>query len=568
MSEENTKPEQNVDNSTKENSPEIINFKLERVVIGILALIFAIVCRVTQYSEIERVFILKTDWGVVRFHVLMIVSFVVLWVFFGFLLWMIFELGRWKHEKCVQFIKFFLIYFLIQCVILFLVWPGIFKQDEIYLLFFTISDVKVVWAQSLITQIFYWLAIAMFPYVASLTFFQIVIISLLAAATLKKVWDNTEHKKLTYLLFIPFLFLPVLDNNQFNIRNSQIAWFFMYLVISLYFEYKKNKHFTVKKSLLFLTVAVILGVWKTEFLYFVPCLFVIILMVNYKKNKWKSFLFIPYVIGIYFLCTLPNRFWQPENDTYVLTTVMTPLSDVLSTHYGDYDEKISDDLEVINDWIPIKEICETSARYGIPGVYWEKGNVQNEKQIKDILMASLEIFRHYPADYLNNRIEVYKRTNGFVANVINHGIVTPWKQQIDIDGEDFYNYYFRYTNLGHEDLRNAVITFLACREQGYYINTNALYPIFYNSFWGLIGLIVLMIYRFIKKEWFSACLIGTVIIQVPIIFLLAPSNMFMYYMPFYLTSVILIFLTIIEHSDLYLIKSEKSKDVKGNKKQP
>lgn len=554
MSEENAKSEQNV-NNTKEVSPEIINYKLEGVVVGILALIFAIVCRVTQYSEIQRVFILKTELSVFKFHVLMIVSFVLLWAFFGFLLWMVFELGRWKHEKCVRFIKFFLIYFLIQCVILFLVWPGIFKQDELYLLFYTIADIRVVWVQSLITQIFYWLAISMFPYVASLTLFQIVIISLLAAATLKKVWDNTKHKKLTYLLFIPFLFLPVLDNNQFNIRNSQIAWFFMYLVMSVYFEYKKNKQFTVKKSLLFLTVAVILGVWKTEFLYLVPCLFLIILVANYKKDKWKSFLFIPVVIVVYFLCSLPNRLWQPENESYVLTAVLTPLSDILVTHYGDYDEKITDDLEIINDWIPIEEICETTVFYGIPDVYWEKGIVDNKKQKNDILLASIDIFLHYPKDFLNNRIEEYKRTNGFVPNVVNHGDVTQWKQEMDIGGEDFYNYYFRFTNLGHTDLRNAVITFLACREQGYYINTNALYPIFYNSFWGLIGLMVLMILKFIKKEWFSACMFGTVILQVPIVFLFAPSNMFMYYMPFYLTSATLIFLTLIEKLDLYLIKS-------------
>lgn len=554
MLEEKTELEVNTDNKLKESSPEIINFKLEGVVIGILALIFAIICRATQYSEIERVFILKTELSVFKFHVLMIVSFVLLWIFWGFILWIVFELGRWKHEKCVRFIKFFLIYFLIQCVILFLVWPGIFKQDEFYLLVYTILDIRVIWAQSLITQIFYWLAISMFPYVASLTFFQIVIISLLAAATLKKVWDNTGHKKLTYLLFIPFLFLPVLDNNQFNIRNSQISWFFMYLVISIYYEYKRNKQFSVKKSLLFLTVAVILGVWKTEFLYLVPCLLLIILVANYKKDKWKSFFLIPVVIVVYFLCSLPNRLWQPENDTYVLTAVLTPLSDILVTHYGDYDEKISDDIEVIDDWIPIEEICETMVLCNIPDVYWEKGIVENKKQINDVLMSSIDIFLHYPIDFLNNRIEVYKRTNGFVPNIINHGNVTQWKREMDIEGEDLYNYYFRFTNLGHTDLRNAVITLLTCREQGNYIKTNALYPIFYNSFWGLIGLIVLMIMRFIKKEWFSACLIGVVILQVPIIFLFAPSYMFMYYMPFYLTSATLLFLTFIERLNLHLIK--------------
>ena len=292
-------------------------------------------------------------------------------------------------------------------------------------------------------------------------------------------------------------------------------------------------------------------------MYLVPCLFLIILVVNYKKNKWKSFFLIPVVIVIYFLCSLPNRLWQPDDDPYVLTAVMTPLSDILATHYGDYDEKIANDLEVIDEWIPIEEICETTVFYGTPDVYWDKGNVENKKQLNDVLMASIDILLHYPKDFLNNRIEVYKRTNGFVPNIINHGDVTQWKSEMDIEGEDFYNYYFRFTNLGHTDLRNAVITFLACREQGNYIKTNALYPIFYNSFWGLIGLLVLMILRFIKKDWFSACLIGTVILQVPIVFLFAPSNMFMYYMPFYLTSATLIFLTLIEKLDLYFFKLGK-----------
>ena len=183
--------------------------------------------------------------------------------------------------------------------------------------------------------------------------------------------------------------------------------------------------------------------------------------------------------------------------------------------------------------------------------------MENKKQLNDVLTASIDILLQYPIDFLYNRIEVYKRTNGFVPNIINHGNVTQWKQEMDIGGDDFYNYYFRFTNLGHTNLRNAVITFLACREQGNYINTNAFYPIFYNSFWGLIGLLVLMILRFIKKDWFSACLIGTVILQVPIVFLFAPSNMFMYYMPFYLTSATLIFLTLIEKLDLYFFKLGK-----------
>ena len=538
-----------IERSTK----ETINYKLEWLVIIFLSLVFTVICRVSQYSEIERVFVIKTDAGAFRFQMLMIASFLVLWIFFGFVLWIIFELGRWKHESCVRFIKFFLLYFSIQCVVLFLVWPGIFKQDELYLLFYTIADIRVVWVQSLFTQMFYWLAISMFPYVASLTFFQIVIISILAAATLKIIWDNICHKRLTYILLIPFLLLPVLDNNQFNIRNSQIAWFYLFLFVSIYYEYNKNNSIKIKKACFYLFLATMIGAWKTEFLYLLPCLFILIIVTNYKRDRWKSLAYIPYIIVIYLLLTLPNRLWQSEEDSYIMTAVMTPLSDVIASHLDDYDTELEPEFAKINEWIPLEEIKEDAIHLGTPMVYFEKGIVKNKEQVDELFLASLRILIHYPDEYLQNRIDVYMGTNGMIANMINHGDVSDWKQAMDIDGEDFYNYYFRYTNLGHSDLREKVITFLACRDQNNYVHTNYMYPVFYNSTWSFIILSIIIIGMIIKKKWFNSVLYAIVVLQVPLIAMFAPSIMFMYYMPFYLTSYVFIFNELI----LFLDKNKK-----------
>lgn len=536
---------------------ETINYKLEWLMIVFLSLVFTVICRVSQYSEIERVFVIKTDAGAFRFQMLMIASFLVLWIFFGFVLWIIFELGRWKHESCVRFIKFFLLYFSIQCVVLFLVWPGIFKQDELYLLFFTIDNIQVKWEQSLYTQIFYWLSIAMFPYVVSLTFFQIVLISIFAGNTIKTVWNYSKNKKLAFILFVPFLLLPVLDNNQFNMRNSQISWLLMFLFVNLYYEYQKMHFIRLKNACIYLFISIFIGFWKTEFIYLLPCIFIIILLADFRKYQFKVFGLIPIMLGILGIFILPNKIWKPQDNSYVMTAVLTPLSDIVTTHYGKYDDSIKDDINVINDWIPIDDIKKTTTFYGTPLVYWEKGKIEDKQQTKKLLKASFNIFMNYRTDFLKNRIEVYKMTNGFVPNVVNHGNVIYWKNILDIDGEDFYNYYFRYTNLGHSEVRNKVITFLACRSQKNYIKTNILYPILYNSFYGLVLLFIIMIFELMRKKWVEVCIYGTVIMQVPLIILFAPSHMFMYYMPFYLTSLTLIFCKLIGWIDQRLVNRIK-----------
>ena len=184
-------------------------------------------------------------------------------------------------------------------------------------------------------------------------------------------------------LFISFILIFI--KNLFNKKVNKIIFYTLFFIITFIYElqfiYYKMLGFVCSVASLTMAGDAVTGYeniinyiiknWYSFLLLLLPFILLIIFnkkidferKINYKKDRWKSLFFIPVVIVVYFLCSLPNRLWQPDDDPYVLTAVMTPLSDILATHYGDYDEKITDDLEVINDWIPVEEICETTVSH-------------------------------------------------------------------------------------------------------------------------------------------------------------------------------------------------------------
>ena len=100
----------------EKDTTEIIDKKKEIAIVVAMAVLFAVLVRVTQMDEIRRIFYLNDEcmW---KFHTILVVSFFVSIVWFGFFLWIIFEIGRWNTEKYKCFVRNFVIYFIIQFVI-------------------------------------------------------------------------------------------------------------------------------------------------------------------------------------------------------------------------------------------------------------------------------------------------------------------------------------------------------------------------------------------------------------------------------------------------------------------
>lgn len=520
--------------------------KKEGWVIGVMALIFAVINRINQNAEINRVFIFGRPEMHWKYYVVTVIALIISFLFFAFLIWIVFELGRWHHPGCMEYIRYFLVYYVIQLIILICIWPGNFKQDELYLTIYAISDMTVCWNQSFFTQVFYIIAFMIFPYVASVTFFQVSIISMLAAGIMKKTAGLLNRKKYIWFFLVPFLLLPVLDSNQFPLRNSMICWFLSFLMVNVYTEYKKNGYIRTGCAYLSVFLSVFLGAWKIEFLYLVPLLIGIVVFSgkqNYLKNFFRVLIF---ACINYFILTIPNRFFKPD-DGYILTTVLTPVSEILVDHQYDYDDGIKKEFEEWLDYLSTDKLRQDeNLGFDTPEIYYNESlfSIDRAQRIEK-LWSAVKICVHYPKEFLDNRLRVYCWTNGFIPNVINHGSAI----QVDVDGKDVYNAHFKYTQLIDPKLKAAVISFLACRTYHNYGQTTFLYPLMYNSTWGIILLIFFGIRYLLKRKLFPAALCGTILCQLIPIFLAAPTIFFMYYMPFYLSSYTLCTVFVLEWLD-------------------
>jgi len=94
------------------------------------------------------------------------------------------------------------------------------------------------------------------------------------------------------------------------------------------------------------------------------------------------------------------------------------------------------------------------------------------------------------------------------------------------------------------DARNSVISFLNGTDSNG--NLTIIHNIGWNFFIPFTLILICLICKLIKKDWFMVFLILTVIARIPIVFATAPAAYFMYYLSAYLCTYILSAIIIIE----------------------
>ena len=292
--------------------------------------------------------------------------------------------------------------------------------------------------------------------------------------------------------------------------------------------------------------------WKIEYGYLI-LVFVLFLCVKFLKDRKTAIVGMVSLVGVYFILSLPGKLCQPMSN-YLMTSIFTPLSSVLSKNIDDMNSKgiLTEELNEIDSLTPIYDIINTTSGINLPNMYWNlEDNISNQDQIEWI-KAGAKICIHYWKDYLDNRIYVYKYTNGMVPNVINHtgsedsGIVL----NMQYYGKNYFYEHFKYTKpiLGSE-IRKRIISLLACREFYDYKETNILYGVMYNSFIPLLLLAAILLLGLINKNFCDCIVILIMVWGVAINFILAPAHFWMYYMPFYLAAYVFIFFKLILRFD-------------------
>lgn len=451
----------------------------------------------------------------------------------------------WKKKNTVflSYLKYFLVYGAIMGVLFFLVWPGIFKGDEFYVLRSALSF-QLSSAQTGLTSCFYIVCLLFFPNPASITALQLLIICCIFSYIMKNMADIYKSRRIWILLFF-FCLLPILDGNLFTLRSTLAGWLFLLVLFQVFFAYKRE-HLS-RKSWLFLSVtAGLVMAWRTEYLYLLVLLPAVLLLL--KLLSWKRACISVFVIGVSLLCfQVPNKIAQNGSNKYPISLVINPLGNLFNEEHLE-GPSVYEDILTINELIDVQLLRRNASVRNI-SQYWNIPDILPKEQLNRFMLSSFRLIVYNFDDFLKYRCLTFAHTNGFYPDEVNHpggemisGILE-WKYY-----ETDFKEVFPLMNapLG-ESVREKVIEFLACRhyEQGN-CSTNDWLPILYNCLPTLVLLtVVTVIGGFQKKKCFVALSL-LIQLQLILIFLTAPAMFFMYYYCFYLCGYVFIGLFLVD----------------------
>lgn len=517
------------------------HIKKSRLMFPITALLLYLAHSFILRNQVRNIFSQDIIWGKTQ------IAALILSMFFGFLVYGCIVGAVYflivKNPVFLKLSKEFLIYFIPLMLLLICTWPGIFKGDEFYVLqaarSLTLSP-----AQTGITSLFYIACLRFFPSMASIAFFQILIICCIYSYIFYKLKSIYPGRNLLFCRLVCFL-LPVLDGDLFTLRATLAGWFFLLIMCMCFFGWKC--HFLNMKQLFFVSLLCGLVIaWRSEFIYLLPLL-PLGMKILYKKS-WKQVIICFLVILISFQCfNIPNKIALNGSNKYPISLVINPLGNIFAQEEI-RGENAYDDIMTINQLIDVQALRIHPSVRNI-SQYWNIPDILPEEQLNGFMAASLRLILNNFDHFLYYRWLTFMHTNGMVPHEINHPTAPTSETIYNLIyyGEDYKNnYYFMQPFFG-KNVRNALIDFLSCRNyKEDNIKTNILYPVFYNCLPTIILALSLMIFCLIKKKAVPAFILFLTGAQTALIFLTAPAMFFMYYYCFYLTGYFMSAVTLLE----------------------
>lgn len=425
-----------------------------------------------------------------------------------------------KADK--RLVKYTLIYFCINMILLFLVWPGIWRMDEFGILNSAVKLLPVFW-QNYLTSLFYVFSLMLIPVPSGVIIVQCALISLMAGYIIRFFTDRFGKSGL--LAFLPFLFFPVLDSNLYPMRMSLYGVMELFLLVLLFEKQKKQKAGIC-------ILGALVTVWRTEAVYYF-LLFPILLVILFRKNMDRKALI--RMICTYLICSLCLFVPQTVGDKmtsgnqYDLTSVVLPLVPLVEEAYG--EEDCREQLTAIDRVIDV-EIAVEGARENKSGIslFWSRPDFQREytdEQYKAFKSAYYQLILKFPTVFLAERWDCFVHSVDLLENTT---------EIFEAQGVANYDVFKGYHGTGpvSGNVRNAVIKMLEWRSMGDYRTKKTGYSMVYGHIAPICILLLAWAACLVKRKWHTFFLLSLPLVKVPLIFLTAPSRLFMYYYSLYL----------------------------------
>lgn len=460
-----------------------------------------------------------------------------------------------KADK--RLVKYTLIYFGINMLLLLLVWPGIWRMDEFGILNSAVKLLPVFW-QNYLTSLFYVFSMMLLPVPSGVIVVQCVLVSLIVGYIVRFFVETFGKSGL--LAFLPCLFFPVLDSNLYPMRMS-LYGFLELLLLVLLFEKLQSQKITAGRDItdrrditdkrgmtgswLFICIlGAFVTVWRTEAVYYF-LLFPLLLAILFIKNMGrKAFV---RLICTYLACSLCLYIPQTVGDKltsgnqYDLTSVVLPLVPLVEAAYG--REDCAEQLNAIDRVVDV-EIAVEGARENKSGIslFWSRPDFQRkytDEQYKEFKKAYYGLILKFPAVFLAERWDCFVHSVDLLQNTT---------EIFTAEGVANYETFRSYPGTApvSGNIRNIVIKGLEWRSMGDYQVKKAGYSLVYGHIVPVCILLLVWGACLVRKRWREFFLLSLPLVKLPLIFLTAPSRLFMYYYSLYLAGYFLLAYLLLE----------------------
>lgn len=460
------------------------------------------------------------------------VAFLVLLIFLYQMAGRIYFDYRNNIGKCRMYVKYTAVYFGFMLVFFIVTYPGIWRMDEFGILKQSIQLNPHFW-QHYLTTVFYIFSLMLIPVPAGIVFLQIVINSMIVGYIVGKGSELLKIGKWSYLMYLPFVFFPVIDSNLYPMRVSVYA--FLELLLAACFVFKKKEGVIPGKKELWILamLTAVVAVWRTEAIYYLiwsPAIFCIVFYRETDlKKKIKFAVLSLCCTAVLFLPQFLGNKVISGND-YEITAVVLPIVPLAAEAAQNGEE----DMIAAVDKVLDTELMLEGYAAGMTGIdmFWgmpdflKKGYTDAEYDL--FQKAYYQLIMKYPAVFLKERWNTFLHSNSLMQDTT-----------VLFETQEVENYIeFRTVYKGNRplnaELRAGIISFLDCRVFGNYNEKNPFYDIVWNYIPQVIFLFVLLVVLLAKKQLGYAAAAAGVIGKVPLIFITAPSRLFMYYYSVYL----------------------------------
>lgn len=467
------------------------------------------------------------------------------------------KLGSLLHRR---WLKYSGLYFGIIFNLFILLYPGHWSGDEFNIL----QSVKIFepfsW-QGYFTNIFFTYSLFTIPTGPAIVFFQISLIAIIIGYLLARIVELTNGNRKAFIFtLLVFVLPPVLINNLYPLRLTLYSYVSVLFLFELFRVHYKR--YRVKRPALYLVcmafLVMILAFWRSEgvlYLLFLPYLGYKLGILRAHKQPLVNTISVTASILIIALGFAITK--ETYNVKYEITVFANPMSQMLQEPLQ--GSETPQKLQVIDRVINVEMFRQHPSAVEIPA-FWTPGGVREKtyaENLPEAKKAFIYIVIHNPDSFLEAKLRTFVATNGWTERqpqtegllAIDTQPMTPDRQTVD----KFHNTN-RFSGTISKPIKRSITRLLLFQQQGRMSWVG--YP-FWSVILPVITLFGIFIYRLFRRSYFLATLPGILLATGAIVFLTAPANYFMYYLPLYINAYFMLVVCFFA-PHLTLQKSERS----------